>query len=419
MHNRKYQRNLSSKISTMLRYYQRGGLALVTRKILNKTGLLSWNYKAKLETILQCHKGKVIIIVPPFIAWNIPLYQRPQHLATNLAKQGFLYFFCTIDGIYEEINGFIEVSNGCYVTDQLELLSRIEGKVIHLYSNDNRNLIPQIMQITKNCDILLYDYIDEIHEDISRTTISNSCIEKHKFLINHPNSIVTTSATKLTENVLNINPKKAPILVTNGVEVEHFSTTENIGFPPDALKDIIASGDKIVGYFGAMAKWFDYELVKKIAIEKEYQICLIGWEYDESLNKSGISDFENIHIIGSVDYRVLPNYARYFNVAIIPFLINEITESTSPIKLFEYMALQKPIVTTDLPECRKYESAIVAINHADFLAKLRFAFSLTEDKEYLKILAKEANENSWINKAKLIANAINLASPQPKKQVTV
>jgi len=418
MNNQNNKRNARSILKVLMYHYKSRGLVSLAKKIFTKTGLLNGYYKAKLDNILLRHRGLKVIISPPCFAWNIPLYQRPQHLATNLAEQGFVYFFCTTNGIYEQIYGFREVSDGCYVTDQIALLSRIKNKVIHLYSTDTINLIPQIEKIVSDNDILLYDYFDEIHEDISKTIISESYIEKHKYLINHPRSIVTASATKLMKNVISINPQKSPILVTNGVEVEHFSNTDNSHFPPDALKDIVSTNDIIIGYFGAMAKWFDYELVKKIALEKAYQICLIGWEYDESLKDSGISEFNNIHIIDTVNYKVLPNYARYFHVTIIPFLVNKITLSTSPIKLFEYMALRKPIVATDLPECRKYKSALVATDHDDFLRKIRTAISLINDNEYLAVLASEANNNSWRSKAKIIADAINNEKTQPEYQVS-
>ncbi len=59
------------------------------------------------------------------------------------------------------------------------------------------------------------------------------------------------------------------------------------------------------------------------------------------------------------------------DVMIIPFVLNEITSSTSPVKLFEYMAMKKPIVTTDMLECRKYKSVLIGKNYEDFIKKIR------------------------------------------------
>jgi len=80
--------------------------------------------------------------------------------------------------------------------------------------------------------------------------------------------------------------------------------------------------------------------------------------------------------------------------------------STSPVKIFEYMALHKPIVITDLYECRNYESVMIAKNHDEFIKLLDKALKLRNDKNYIKRLDKEAQENDWSKKAKVIVDAI-------------
>ena len=86
----------------------------------------------------------------------------------------------------------------------------------------------------------------------------------------------------------------------------------------------------------------------------------------------------------------------------IPFQINDITRATSPVKIFEYMALQKPIVTTDMNECRKYGSVLIGHDHEEFLAQLEKALTLRHDTAYLELLTKEAQENDWSRKAAAI-----------------
>ena len=70
------------------------------------------------------------------------------------------------------------------------------------------------------------------------------------------------------------------------------------------------------------------------------------------------------------------------------------------------MALHKPIVTTKMPECTKYESVLIANNHKEFLEKIEEAQKLKDDKKYLKLLDKEAKDNDWSKKAKVIVDLI-------------
>ena len=86
--------------------------------------------------------------------------------------------------------------------------------------------------------------------------------------------------------------------------------------------------------------------------------------------------------------------------------MNKITESTSPIKIFEYMALGKPIVTTDLRECRKYKSVLIGKDYENFIKKVDDALELRDDPAYLGLLDKEAKENTWEDRARKIDEAI-------------
>ena len=138
----------------------------------------------------------------------------------------------------------------------------------------------------------------------------------------------------------------------------------------------------------------------------KYSVVLFGIKYDESFDQN-LSGEENIYFMGPRDYKVLKYYAAKADVLTIPFLINDITRSTSPVKIFEYMALHKPIVTTDMNECRKYASVLIGHDHGEFIALLDKAMTLREDPDYIALLDKEARENDWSMKAKAITDMIS------------
>ena len=122
---------------------------------------------------------------------------------------------------------------------------------------------------------------------------------------------------------------------------------------------------------------------------------LIGHEHDDELPKSGLKEHPRVHFLGSKSYFDLNAYAAYYDIAILPFKKSNLTEAVSPVKIFEYMAALKPIVSTDLRECRKYKSCLIAETNEEFMAQLKIATSLRNDADYLSILDAEARENSW------------------------
>lgn len=133
---------------------------------------------------------------------------------------------------------------------------------------------------------------------------------------------------------------------------------------------------------------------------------LIGPDHDNALTASNILSLPNIPWLGARDYSQLPAYLRHFTVATIPFLVNTVTLATSPIKLFEYMAAGKPTVTTDLPECRKYQGVFVAHNPKEYIHYLEYALTLTNDSAYLQNLFQIALENTWDERVTQILEAL-------------
>ena len=116
---------------------------------------------------------------------------------------------------------------------------------------------------------------------------------------------------------------------------------------------------------------------------------------------------DNIKYLGVKKYQDLPNYGIWFDVAIIPFKEGDIAKSTSPLKLFEYMAMNKPVVATrDLIECQKYEGVLMAEDKNDFILKVEQALDLKDDPNYLLILDENAKSNTWLQRAMKIDELI-------------
>ncbi len=354
--------------------------------------------KKELKKILKEHKGKKIMLFYPGYDWHMRMYQRPQHMAIHFAQEDYLFFYCTIN-ITDSINGFEKICDNLYVTNLYELLrDNLPRYTLYMCANMNGCFLDELKPILEKKNNLLYEYIDDLHEDL--TAIPPELIDRHRFVLSDPKIPVIATAQYLFEKAAKIRGSSENILQsTNGVVYDDFHITEERPIP-EAIADWVEAKKPIVGYYGALAKWFDYELVEKCALaHPEWNFLLIGIDYDKSFAEYNyFKHLDNVRYIGIVNYKELINYGARCSALTIPFVINEITLSTSPVKVFEYMSMEKPIVTTALPECKKYESVFIGEDHNDYIRKLETAISLQGDESYKSLLRKEALQNTWKNK---------------------
>ncbi|WP_124040793.1 glycosyltransferase [Clostridium perfringens] len=402
-------------IKRVLRYIKRR----IKDKLDNNALTYRKNYEeanAIFHKILKKEKFKALVVFDSRVGWNIPLFQRSQHMANELTDDGYLYFYRTSEQFDPHVKTVEKLKDRLYLVNManfalqnamFDLLKEYKGhKFLSLYSTDvylDEQYIKE--KYIDNGFKIIYEYIDELSDEISGH-LPDFVYDRHKNIIEDKSNIAVGSADKLIEEIEEIRGKENVAMITNGVQYDHWQYRSDE--VPEKLKDIVSKGNPIIGYFGALAKWFDYELLKKVAKERpNYEIVLIGFLYDNSFKDSKIDELENVHYLGIVDYKELNQYSQYFTISTIPFLLNDITESTSPVKLFEYMAMGHPIVTTDMRECRKYKSVLIGKSHEDFIEKLDFALTLDKKDEYYNYLKEEALANTWREKAAILDRLID------------
>ena len=284
-------------------------------------------------------------------------------------------------------------------------------KYIEFYSTDFRLSLNEVKKYIDDGFKIIYEYIDDLNPKIVGTEeIPKNMKDKYEYMLKDKENIfVVVTADALKKDVEQNRGNEKLIVSSNGVDYNHFKQIdENFVFEKE-FRDIIESNKPIIGYYGAIASWFDYDLIKYIAkSKKNCNIVLIGIKYDESIDKAGLNEYENIYHIGAKDYSILQNYANQFAVCTIPFKINDITKATSPVKLFEYMALEKPIITTAMDECKKYKSVMVANTKEEFVSLIDKALRINKDSkaEYYNELKKEAMQNTWNKKAEDIIKVL-------------
>lgn len=366
------------------------------------------NISIYLDEIIDNNKFDMVLVWRGSFGWSVPLYQRPQQIAKCLAEKKVLIFY-EVTRMTDNIDFILMKYPNLYLVNYeskdfenvlFEKLKKInKPKFLQLYSTcwDLKKEI--IEKYLKNNFKFLYEYIDDLNPILAGTKeIPENVLNIHNYVTNNQDVLVVTTASRLYDDmVLKRGSNKNIILSSNGVDFDHFQNLKKKKI--EKMEEIKKKYKKIVGYYGALASWFDYDLVKKIAKNNiDTAFVLIGIKYDTSYDESKIENISNVIFLGPVDYSDLPNFGSYFDIAWIPFVINDITVATNPIKVFEYMALGKFIITSDLPECRKYDSVNIAKNFNEF-DKLIKNYKKKYTIEYKKILLKEAKDNSWETKA--------------------
>lgn len=364
----------------------------ILRKIIIET------QRKTLREILKKEKSdfKKLIVFAPTIEWDAKLFQRPQQLALALGRKGALVFYLQpVPDLKQP--PFRLIGTGLYLCNvYLEIFHSIPNPYVYLLTYNSH-------YASYFCDPrIIYDFIDDIDVFGDRDQLTKG----HEYLLKNA-YVVLATAKKLVEEVQDIRPDV--IYSPNGVTYEHFSKAarKEYSSPPQDLASIINLSQPIIGYYGALARWFDYNLVKQTAILKpQYQFVLIGPDYDGTLWNTDVLDIPNIHWLGAKPYRELPHYLQYFDVAMIPFLVNEITNATSPIKLFEYMAGEKPVVITPMRESMHYPGVLTANTAEEFASQIDKALLKREDSEFRLLLRKIALENTWDIRAEEMLKSI-------------
>ena len=234
----------------------------------------------------------------------------------------------------------------------------------------------------------LHSGFEEINEDIDNAEQVIDILS---------DQIIVTSSKLLELKKIAFSEKTT--LIRNGVDLSVFPLVAEIGIDAEV----------VVGYFGAIAEWFDTELLGGLAKKNpNIRFEIIGLVSDTRVLRE-LSGYSNIVFFGEVPNHELPSRIIRWRAGLIPFKITPLIRATNPVKMYEYAASGLPVLATAIPEVENIANTISGIYsaetidefHRNLMSALELPFS---ERQQLREWAKT---QSWEHRIKDLLNAID------------
>jgi glycosyltransferase involved in cell wall biosynthesis len=376
-------------------------------------GEITWN-EFESNILAKCGQYRGVFVLNSVILWDTPLYQRPQHICSALGKMNYLVIYKTVNW-KKTTPVFKNVSKNVWATND-DSVDTISGHVQSFYSTTPWEDAATIRRRKGNAKII-YEYMDVIDPALAGSPENLVKLTALKnFMFEGGADAICPSSKMLYEETVSDSDCPLITLVPNGVEVEHYRDVRacDPGSVSSAYSSFRANYKTILGYFGAIAPWLWHSEIEKFAdMRPDVGFVFIGPAFrggGEMLPKR-----KNILALGPIPYKDLPCYAKLFDICFIPFEPGEVARATSPLKLFEYFALEKPvIVTSDLLECVQYKEVFHGSSAREFSTVLDKALLVKDSPKVKKCYARLADQNSWIVRARQFAKVIDRLNTNAK-----
>jgi glycosyltransferase involved in cell wall biosynthesis len=189
--------------------------------------------------------------------------------------------------------------------------------------------------------------------------------------------------------------------VPHGVDFDHFAAAWRT--PPDTPGDLQPIARPIFGFFGLIHHWFDVELLARVArLRPQYSFVLIG---DCKIDAGSLSA-PNIHRLGRREYARLPAYAAAFQAGMVPFVRNDMTRCINPIKLMEYLAAGRPVVSTSLPAAAEIPRGVFLADEPEAFAEACDRCLILTEADHVRI-SDQVRPHTWEARARTVSQLVS------------
>lgn len=352
--------------------------------------------------------SKPTLLCLSHLRWSF-VYQRPQHLISRFARDWNVIFFeepltC------EEASPWLEMRCEEGVTVAVprlpagcdgEATIRVQRGLLDVLlasrpGSDNDLVLwyytPMALAFTAQieADLVVYDCMDELS---AFRGAPPALLSFERQLLTRAD-LVFTGGYSLYEAKRDLHPRVHPF--PSSVDVDHFGQAR---LPQPDPVDQAGMGHPRLGFYGVIDERFDIDLLGQLAQQRpDWQFVMVGPVV--KIDSADLPDAPNIHYLGPKTYDELPRYLSGWDVALMPFALNESTRFISPTKTPEYLAGGCPVVSTPITDVvRTYgDTGIVRIAASanEFIAACEQALSDASDPETLRDTADAVlQEMSW------------------------
>jgi len=189
--------------------------------------------------------------------------------------------------------------------------------------------------------------------------------------------------------------------IPNGVDLKHYQPEHNI-----INRDIGDLPRPIIGYVGTIQDRVDLDLLEYLVKSNpEKSFALVGPVWYASIQER-FAGYRNVYFLGRKSYQEVPMYIQQFDVGIIPHQLDKFVKSTNPMKIYEYLACGKPVVSTGGAGINLFKDVVyIADEYKKFNQFVNQA--LTEDDKYLAHERVAAvKEHSWLKRTERMLSLI-------------
>ena len=347
---------------------------------------------------------KIDLICFSHLRWNF-VYQRPQHLMSRFTKERRVFFF--EEPVYDAPSQYNEIFDDpkigvCVVTPHITGDTTDVNKALHhlldmfMVSAKIKSYVtwyytPLSLAFSDHLKpaLLVYDCMDEL----SSFKFAPPQLKMWEQKIFAKADLVFTGGMHLYEAKKNFHSNIFG--VPSGIDVDHFAKAKrSIKDPADQAQ----IPHPRIGFYGVVDERFNIELLRSVAEQRpDWHFIVIG--PTAKIDPTTLPTNKNIHFIGMRDYKELPAYLAGWDVAMMPFELNEATKYISPTKTPEFLAAGKPVVSTSVHDVVHPYADKKVVSIADtpdeFVAAIEQYLDAERNKDWQKEVDALLKTMSW------------------------